>query len=196
MIDFCVETGVEELNLLEYIPRGNAKDKDLVLSFEEELEVVKEIAKKYSQVKDVLNINPRFVRPLVQDYCKQCLGLDFPDVVHGCGAGTFFGFINNKGELYPCDWYVSIVLSEYSGEQINLTIRPFYDIWKEKIFDNPYELTEGSEFYQKYKPCNKCKYLKNKCYPCPVFGINKEEIKIKKCNNYFDLGRDIKKDEK
>lgn len=187
MMDFCIELGVDELNLLQMIPDGNAEGKDFLLSQEEELELVVQIAKKYAQVKDKLVLKPKFARPIVSDYCEKCLGLEFPLVAHECGAGTEFAFINNQGILAPCDRYIDLIPNYNDLSIFNLTDKKFFQIWGEEIFSEPFKLTEGAEFYQKYEPCNKCSHLRKDCYPCIVYGLNKTKLTVKNCEKYINM---------
>lgn len=185
MIDFCIELGVNELNLLEMIADGNAKGKQLLLTEAEEMYLVKELAKKYSSVKDKIVIKPKFARPIVKDYCKVCLDMDFPDIAHGCGAGSTFAFLNNKGILAPCDRYLKVIKEDKNAYTLDLKNNDFMDIWKQDIFSQPYELSVGSDFYAKYTPCNECEHLRKSCYPCVIYGLDKENLEVQPCVKYF-----------
>lgn len=180
MIDFCIDLGVDELNLLQLIPDGNAKDKNLLLSDNDELELVEKIAIKYSSVKNKLIINPKFTRPIVEDYCNKILGLEYPKWTHNCGAGTNFMFIDNKGNISPCDRFKNINNS-------NLLSKNFNKIWSKPEFAKPFELTEGNNLYKNITPCNSCVHLQSTCYPC-VALIESDGIRtINSCSKYFKL---------
>ncbi|WP_291579789.1 radical SAM protein [Clostridium sp. UBA6640] len=187
MIDFCISLGVNEFNLLQLIEDGNAKDKNLKISDEEELDLVKNIALKYTTIKDKIKINPKFVMPIVVDYCEKMFDLEFPKYAHGCGAGTTFCFLNNKGELFPCDRYVDLTRKSMSCEQNSLLNNEFYTIWDNEIFSQPFELTEGMNYYGKYTPCNRCDHLQKDCFPCIVFGLNEESHNVDCCTKYFEI---------
>lgn len=180
MIDFCIDLGVDELNLLQIIPDGNAKDKDILLSDDEELNLVKLIAIKYESVKDKLIINPKFTMPIAVDYCREVLGLDYPEWVHSCGAGSEFMFLDNKGNLSPCDRFKDISDS-------NLLSKDFYTIWERPDFSKPFEMTEGHEFYKNLNPCSNCHHLRTNCYPCVALIENESKNNITVCNKYFKL---------
>lgn len=187
MIDFCVDLGIDEINLLQMIDEGNAKDKDLLLSDEQEIDLVNKVAIKYNQLKDKIIIQPKFVMPIVRDYCKKILKLDFPKYIHGCGAGTTFAFINNLGQLFPCDRYVDLAKQELNVNDLSLLTNNFHTIWGKSIFNQPFNLTEGIKYYKKYIPCNKCSHLKKDCFPCIVYGLNKNENIVKGCKKYFKI---------
>ncbi len=188
MIDFCIELRVDQFVLLQLIPEGNAKDTNASLSFEEEVKTVEVIAKKYSEIKDKLDIVPRFTRPIAMNYCKSVLGLEFPKVTHGCGAGVNFSYMNNKGELYPCDRYVEQIKEKNDVSNLSLVNNDFYDIWSLPGYDDLYKITEGIEFYKNLYPCINCEYLQSECYPCPVRLEEKNDIIImRNCEQYVDL---------
>lgn len=186
IINLCVNLGVDEINFLQLIQEGNASDKDLQLNNEEHVNLIKVIAEEYIDKKDILKINPRFLRPLAKDYCNEVLNLDFPDVFHGCGAGGTFAYINNVGELYPCDRYRTILRKNESAEDYSIKTKNFKTVWNKESFNIPYALTEGDSLYKNYIPCNKCKYLQKECYPCPA-GASIEEKRVhKECLYYMN----------
>lgn len=188
MIDFCIDLGVDQLVLLQLINEGNAKNINASLNFEEEVEAIKIIANKYKSIKDKLDINPKFTRPLAIDYCKNILGLEFPEVIHGCGAGVNFAYMNNKGEVYPCDRYIEQIKKENILSNLSLVENEFYDIWGLPKYDELYKITEGTDFYQNLEPCKDCKYLRTYCYPCPltIKKINNMAT-INSCKKFLDL---------
>ncbi len=194
MIDFCVDLGVDELDLLELIIQGNAKNLNISINDEEEIKLVEDIAKKNQQVKDKLKINPKFARPIVKDYVDKALGLEFPDIYHGCSAGMNFAFINNLGYLYPCDRYLSKKLNGKNIENYNLKNNNFFKVWGEIDFDVPFKSLENMEYENQYDPCNRCKYFKKSCFPCfLVFNDLDKKINISGCNKYFKLIDENKK---
>ncbi|WDV48296.1 radical SAM protein [Clostridiaceae bacterium M8S5] len=186
MVDFCIELGVDDLNLLALLPMGNA-DNNMAITDEQELKLVKNLSIKYNQVKDKLKIVPKFARPIIIDYCREILGVDFPEITHGCGAGTTFAFLNNLGQLSPCDRFFYTYVKEDEKDKFSIKDKKFFEVWNDNVFNIPYQLTEGSSFYTKYKPCNECKYLGNKCYPCFIPHQKDEEVKVSQCIKYFEM---------
>lgn len=188
MFDLCVSLGVDKLDLLQLIEQGNAKEQDVSLTFEEELNLVRKVGEKYSEVKDRLQVNAKFVRPIAKIYCEKVLKLDFPSVEHGCMAGTKFSFMNNRGEIYPCDRFLSHHLKGNNRKEYNLVNRNFKEVWGKDEFNIIYERTMGNEFEQKCKPCNKCAFFRKTCFPCCFLFDNKLESYIMtRCQKYFDL---------
>lgn len=189
MIDFCVDLEVNQLNLLQLVEVGNAANSNKSISVEEELYLVELISRKYEQVKNKLNIVPRFTTPLATDYCKEVLGTSFPEITHGCGAGVSFAYLNNKGQLFPCDRYINSIKSKNGINSISMLNNEFYDILDLPGFSDIYELEEGNDFYSKITPCNNCKYLRVKCYPCPNKDNNsmiKSHNTVSSCNAFID----------
>lgn len=186
MIRFCIDLQVDEFVLLQFIVKGNAIENNESISFNDELEVVKIIAENYSQYKDQLNFVPRFTYPMAKLYSEKVLKKEFPDIRHMCGAGTNFAYLNNKGELYPCDRYQNIILSHNKVKDINLVSNDFWDIWSIKNYSDLFKKTEGKFFYKDILPCNKCEFLQNTCFPCPEC-INKEVNEIRNCRKFMEL---------
>lgn len=157
MIDFCMELGVDELVILQMIPQGNAAGENYELDFNQEIEAVHLLAeKKYDSYKDRLHIRPRFTSPLAMHYCSQVLDRNIPEITHGCGAGTNFAYIGNKGDLYPCDRYIEQVLENNEIKDITLDKTDFFKVWSKEEYSELYELTEGDQFYKEITPCNTC----------------------------------------
>jgi len=186
MINYCVELGVDELVLLQLIPEGNALDANITLSFDDELHLVNEIASVYSTVKDKLRIIPRFVRPLAVDYANEVLEQDFPDIEHGCNAGTEFACITNLGELYSCDRYMEATLKKNTPQDLSLIHKTFDEIWRKNEFTDIFSAINQESFYQNTDPCNSCKHLKVSCWPCPVELMNNidDVYMMKSCIQY------------
>lgn len=97
MIDFCVNLGVDRIDLLQFLEDGNAKNSNLSLGLVEIVECMKVISSSMKKYGDEFTIAPKFVRPLAKDVMKIVYGLEFPDISHSCGAGLNFFFLDNKG---------------------------------------------------------------------------------------------------
>jgi len=168
MINYCMEIGVNELCLLQLVPQGNAQDKNLSLSFDEELQIVTEIAGVYPSVKNKLRIIPSFVRAMAVDYVNEVLEKDFPPVEHGCTAGTESACISHLGELYSCYRYIKPILEQHTPQELSLIHNPFDEIWVKSEFSDIFSATNQENFYQHTEPCNNCHHLKESCWPCPA----------------------------
>ena len=162
MLHLCNELPIDSLSLLQLSEQGNASGKKLGLSFSQLESVVKDIAIFYTNSNPNFKIKPRFVFPMVKKYVEYCLGVDFPDISHGCGAGSNFAFINNKGEIFPCDRLREI------GASLDLSLlnNDFLKLWSMDFFNEPFSLSESGDTYKNVIPCNKCEYLHKNCYPC------------------------------
>lgn len=171
-IDFCIDIGINRIDILELIEDGNAKDIKLSLSMEEVVEVMKIISKKYERVKDKIEILPKFVRPLSKDFMKTVYDLDFPKINHGCGAGMSFCFLNNRGNLFPCDRYCHI--NEFDNRK-NSIKHDFLSVWNSEDFSVPFKIMENNTYKNVY-PCNSCNYFMHECFPCPLYVTDNYEI--------------------
>lgn len=193
MIDFCIELGVDELVLLQLIPEGNA-DKNLSLSVDEEIELVKALAGKYNDIKDKIKLVTRFTRPMASIYAKEVLGLNFPIANLGCGAGYEFAYMSNKGDIYPCERYKDNILSSYPKEKLALHKEKFNTVWEYEKFSDIFRYINTEEFNTRCTPCNECVFFGNVCIPCPVEIMNekKEKVNIKICFRYFELIKENK----
>lgn len=193
MIDYCITLGVDELCLLQLIPQGNAQDKDMALTFDDELTTVKEIANIYPSVKDKIRIVPRFIYPLAIDYVNIVLEKEFPPVTHGCGAGTDFACITNQGILYPCERYEKEILKKNPEENLSLISNTFDEIWDRDGFSDIFTLVYDEKLYSAVSPCNNCNHLREACYPCPVDLSDTSKKEVSSCVHYASLIAEHKK---
>lgn len=183
MIDMCDNLGVNQFNLLQMIEQGNAKDKHFAVSAEDEIEVAEKILAKMSTLKSELKISPRFTYPMINKYLKKKYNKILP-IVHGCGAGTIFSYINNLGEVFPCDRYCEPIYKIYSNNEINLKNRDLYNILDKKEYGNIFSIYKNKNFGKKISPCNQCEYLNVECIPCPVVFPNRDIVE--KCQYFFN----------
>ena len=168
MIYFCREIGVNEIVLLQFIPEGNGKNLNVVPSVEEQLNLIKNIAKCYKELKDEIEITPKFAFPLTYKYAEKVLKEEFPQTYNMCGAGENYFYINNCGELYPCDRYKTRVEFLHEKREISLLNDKFWKIVNLKGFEEIFEFCADLENYKEDVPCNRCEFLGLKCFPCPA----------------------------
>lgn len=187
MIYFCVDCGVNEFNLLQLIPEGNAKDGTECISLEEELEIIRLVADLYPDVKDKLKIIPRFTTPLARIYAKEVLAKEFPKVKLACGAGCEFFYIDNKGILYPCDRMKEYVDKE---EKYSLKMNQFDNLIENEAFNKAFEITEKIAKENPPYPCEQCPLYYKDCIPCPAIIKKKKDegkgITIKNCTYFIN----------
>lgn len=175
LIDLCITYQVDQINILEFIESGNGVGKGLALSPPQNLSLLREIAYKIEKVKDKININPKFAYPLSKKYLEECENIPFPSVNIGCGAGANFMFIDNQGNIFPCDRDREIPHS--------LIQKDFLDIIKSPEFITPFSRYYG-EIYNNLFPCNSCEYLQKSCFPCHIF-LNEDEKAIHTTCSYL-----------
>lgn len=180
MIYFCKKLGVDEIVFLQFIPEGNGKTLNGSLSVEEELQIIADVAKCYENVHGEIDIKPRFVTPLAEEYAEKVLKLKFPKGYNMCGAGENFFYLNNKGELYPCDRYKKQIMQLNERQEINLVNNDFWEIATKEGFGELFQIAERESTYQDCEPCNHCKFLKKTCYPCPAQRRAKEMMICKR----------------
>lgn len=170
IVDLCEKENVDELSLLEFIEEGNGKGQNLSLSSEQFFDVIKLVAEKYTYDRRKMRIIPKFARPLAKDYARECLKLEFPDIVHGCGAGATSLFLDNCGFVYPCDRGRNFNVHGYK-----LKGGDFWKMWNTDSFSKPFSVYFGDTIYKNVVPCNRCEYLCEECFPC-YLGV-KEDVK-------------------
>lgn len=85
-----------------------------------------------------------------------------------CGAGDKFFYLNNKGELYPCDRYKDRINDLNDKEDINLVKNEFWNVADQPGFEEIYRYFENEKNYGTLYPCNDCQYLGEFCCPCPA----------------------------
>lgn len=163
LIKVCVDYGVNSINILEFIEGGNGEGKHLSLSKSEILELLHEVALSYQKYGEQIQIVPKFARPITKDFMKKCFELDFPEIEQGCGAGTDFAFLDNVGNIYPCDRE-----REHLKRKYNLVYENFKDVWESGEFEKPFKSYYNKNTYSSLKPCNHCKHLQVDCFPCHI----------------------------
>ncbi len=168
MIYFCRSMGVNEIVLLQFIPEGNGKNLDVVPTIDQQLKLVDEIAQCYKILKKEIEITPKFAFPLTHIYVEKVLKKEFPYTYNMCGAGENYFYINNCGELYPCDRYRNKIKLLHEESEINLLNNEFWKIADLKGFEEIYEISADLRNYKEDIPCNKCQFLGERCYPCPA----------------------------
>jgi len=184
MVRLCIDLGMDSISFLELIVQGNALQNDS-LTDEETIDVALEIAKVHEKYQNKIKIIPQFARPLMRDYISKRYAVDLPTVSHMCGAGVNFGYIDNKGILYPCDRFADMISGRVKSNIYNLTKNKFAEIWQKNLYSLPYE-RYSSEEYSKLSPCNECSYFKESCFPC--YLVYKNEMTL--CKKIFNDMRD------
>ncbi len=188
MIQLACDLGADEISFLGFSDSGNGKDKNYAVEFEEELQVINDIALIYPDVKDQIDISPKFSLCLAKDYSEKILLKAFPSVFHGCGAGYNFAFMDPSGNLFPCDRYLgNRVIEEHDRSDYNLIKNSINAIWGMDIFNEGFANCEGDVYSKKYEPCNECHHFKKNCYPCYLNGADKERVIIESCSKYMKL---------
>lgn len=168
MISFCQEMGADEIVLLQFIPEGNGANLNIVPSEHEVLTLIEAIADSYEKYKDKIEISPKFAMPLTKEYVNRVLKKEFPQTYSLCGAGDNFFYINNKGELYPCDRYKDRISELNAKGAINLAKNEFWSVVDQPGFEEAYRYFESKKNYEALYPCNDCRYLGEFCCPCPA----------------------------
>lgn len=186
IIDLCVREDVDSLQLLEFIEDGNGVGKNYSLTDEMFMEAITTVAKRFTLGCDGLEIVPKFCRPLVKDYIEKCLHLKFPLVIHGCGAGATTLFLDNKGNVYPCDRS-----RKYCNRQYSLLDEDFFSVWESEDFKLPFSRYYGDELYRTLIPCNGCKYLGDVCFPCHLSREADVDAVMHNCNLLDNMMKEV-----
>lgn len=188
MIYFCGELGANEIVLLQFIPEGNGKNLDAVPSIEEQLQLIDTIANCHKEVRGEIEITPKFAFPLTHKYAEIVLKKEFPQTYNMCGAGENYFYINNRGELYPCDRYKKRIESLHEKREINLLNGEFWKIADLKGFEEIYEFCADLKNYKNDVPCSRCDFLGKECFPCPA---QKERGTIQICKRMLEEIEDV-----
>jgi MoaA/NifB/PqqE/SkfB family radical SAM enzyme len=191
MVDFCIDLGVESLNILPMSYTGYAVNnvKHLYLSEEQEVEIAtKFVLYLKNRPSDLANlrIEPRFILPPLANYLHEKYGYALPLTKNCCSATTTFGYINQLGELFPCDRiayeYADTDLGIKEGKKSNLLEFEFHEIWNSVFHDSMFQYVTDRSNYERYKPCNRCEYLDaGLCVPCPLFRLRTENPTFFQC---------------
>ena len=132
------------------------------------------LAKKLekSDSKSHTEVIPRYTHPLVVEWVNKTYNTNLKTPVHTCGAGITFGYLNQRGELFPCDR----ITHEYEKCPFAHKIIPkslldfdFIEIWDSWEFNKAFELQVDEKIHKNYFPCATCAHLRKDCFPCPVY---------------------------
>lgn len=189
MIKFCNNNKIDEICFLDYIEDGNGKGKKLGLSIEQKIETLINLSKLDKNLYKNLKIIPKFVRPLAKQFLKICYNLDMPDITHYCNAGLSFAFIDNYGNLYPCDRQRENI--EFNQENICLSKNKFVDIWNSQNFDNVFKRMYQRNLYMDIDPCSRCNHLLVDCFPCYVDILRHKTKLVSECKGFLERAEQI-----
>lgn len=184
IIELCIKLGVKEISFLELIIEGNANDSESI-SFEDSLELAKLVSEQAKIYQGIITIIPQFLKPIYNEYVNKYYNLNLPIINHYCSAGLSFGYMDNRGQLYPCDRVATRILRRKLNTQLNLAKNDFFDIWDNDIFSLPYIGINDQKYYDLY-PCNKCKYFKKNCFPCYLLNVGR----VERCAKIFEMLED------
>lgn len=167
MLNLAHDIGAQGINFLQFIPPSIPQAKDLVLAAHEEIEAVILLGEGIKSMKeaDLPIINARFTYPLVVDYVNKAYGFTIPLPTHMCGAGLTFVYVNQRGELFPCD---RIAASWPQALRNSLVDHSIEEIVTNDLFSKALVFQASFDTYRAWDPCNKCPYLRKICFPCPV----------------------------
>lgn len=166
MIDLALEIGAKSLNFLQMLDIGSAQGKNFTITLYEVIKALTVLGERINRLDETdPSINPRFVYPLVVDCVNKRYGYHIPLPSHMCGAGVTFGYINQRGELFPCDriadcWPVD--------DASSLVEHDFSEICTSQLFRRAFAFQVAEDTYDRWEPCNHCPYLRKTCFPCPV----------------------------
>ena len=168
MLDLACDTGAQGINFLQFIDPGIPQAKNLTLAPHEEIQAVISLGegiKKCGEKAKYLTINARFVYPLVVDYINKANDFTIPIPTHMCGAGLTFLYVNQRGELFPCD---RIATSWSPTTKSSLLKCNIEEIITNELFHKALSFQAKSDTYDSWVPCKWCPYLRKICFPCPV----------------------------
>jgi MoaA/NifB/PqqE/SkfB family radical SAM enzyme len=190
MLELCRSLEVDEWALLSLGGIGYAEDHldALAASPAQEIEAAKALGEACAAHGPGASpvVSPQFVYPLVADYVEKLHGVAVPRSRSCCNAGISLGYVAPDGTLFPCD---RIATEEYRGARIrgaevrplDLLQTPFTEAWASDYFTTLFELIFDDATYREYRPCNRCKYLKDRtCTPCPLYSLS-SKVAIATC---------------
>lgn len=189
MVDYCLDLGVETLNLLpmSYTGYALANASDLFMSEEREVEIADKFVHDLSQRQpDGLRIEARFILPPLANYLEQKHGYALRLTKNCCSATTTFGYINPSGELFPCDRIAYDFEDEDfgapDGRRASLVDLEFGEVWNSDFQKRMFRYVTDRTIYESYIPCNRCAYLDaGLCVPCPLFQLRNDTVSFHQC---------------
>lgn len=191
MVDYCVDTGVDTLNLLPISYTGFALEdiRHLYISEKRELEIAEAFVEHVSRLPGGLNdlrVEARFILPPLANYLEAKFGYALRLTKNCCSATTTFGYINPSGELFPCDRiayeFADVDFRAPEGRRASLLKWDFGEIWNSSFHTNMFQYVTNHNVYRDYSPCDHCEYLEaGLCVPCPLFRLRKGSVSFYQC---------------
>lgn len=186
LLNILNEIGVDEWIGLELIKYDKDKKKwREEINLESKLKLLNSIGKNLKKWK--IEINPKFVKPLIIEYLNNKYNFKFKYPFHPCGAGLTFLYIDWKGFVYPCDRIINSSLTSkfYKENKIKeislLNIKELNEIYNSNLFRSFKFLYADTDIYNNIIPCKQCKYINKICYPCKsiiFFNENNYQLEI------------------
>jgi MoaA/NifB/PqqE/SkfB family radical SAM enzyme len=191
MVDFCIEHGVDRLNILPLSYTGWAADNldSLHLSEQKEIDAAEHLVQHICSRPDRLaglDLETRFVLPPVADYLEKEFGFRLPMTKNCCGATTTFGYIDPTGKLHPCDRvafeFADATFGTSAPREKNVARAAFFDVWNSPFYGEMFKFISDRAVYKNYVPCNRCEYLNaGFCVPCPLYALRETRVSFYQC---------------
>jgi MoaA/NifB/PqqE/SkfB family radical SAM enzyme len=176
--DFCVNLGIDQINLSCLYEAGNSCDKKNYLQYEIS-DIMIELEKMADRLQNMKNppkiiseFRPRFTLYLNRRYYKQ-KSIKYTPVYSRCLAGGPLFYMEANGDLHPCHAtnntkgkqaqkegylkYVKTNILDYINKEIE----------KSQYIASFNMLKKTSNYKQKLKTCKECAVF-NDCDPCPI----------------------------
>lgn len=172
LIDFLSELGVQQVNL---IPEGRKEGKNYSyrkLSFAELLELGKKIDQKVRELSN-FKIEPLFLPLRAKKYLNEKFNTNFSMSATGgiCKPGVHEIIIHSDGTILPCNAFLTddpdlLTYFEINSEAMKASNTPVDKICKSRTYEKAYQVSQTQWYRYSLRPCGKCEFLNNGCFPC------------------------------
>lgn len=162
ILEFAVQNQIDKISFSNLVPRGRAeKLTNLIATPSQLIQSALIIADFHQNNSSLISIEPSFAPALIMDYVRIKHKKAFPLTTYHCRAATELCYINETGNLYPCE----SIKSKYMINDNNILEHSFREIWNSAEFNDIFQDIESGKQYNS-EFCKQCKYCFKTCYPC------------------------------
>jgi MoaA/NifB/PqqE/SkfB family radical SAM enzyme len=203
LVKYFKQKKIDKIQILEYKHSQKATH-DFTVNFEEEMSLLSDLSLyiKENTSDDFSMLELCFLPEPGKDYLRKIASNNNISIGTSSTCPIFREtiFISNDGFVYPCDNYKPYF--KYSSitkqpEKIykieNLLENDLNEVVKNnEYFKDLNELVKKPEggLFSNLEPCNKCRYLLKKCFPCLQYSKSHETqsyVYDEKCKHYMEI---------
>lgn len=190
MVDLALDLKVDSLSFIPLVMPPDVEDQkltewqrsytmELIPSPEDCLEVAVEIGRRidlrFNPDMADLEVQLKFLSPLVRDYLAVEYDIHLPLIARECAAVTRIGSLNHDGTMVICEaldrYHEAVEVGAIQAKPLSLREQSFWDIWNSDSYQQMFSWVFKEDIYEYMEPCRRCPHLFKICRPCPERAI-------------------------